>query len=105
MDGSYRCRHFQGGRETLMYLTEKEARDKWCHQAMTPQALKRQDDLFAPAICSASECMAWRWGATDGWCLKCGGLHPSVNKDGKCKCTDKPTRQGYCGLAGNPEVV
>jgi hypothetical protein len=83
-----------------MYLTEKEARDKWCHQTMTPQALKRQDDLFAPAICSASECMAWRWGDP---------ATKLANEDypvgvGSPRVPSGPERRGFCGLAGMPEV-
>jgi hypothetical protein len=68
-----------------MILTEKEAVEKYCHRTMTPQALRREEDLFCPARCSVSGCMAWRW------------MRP-----------DLPLNQritGYCGLAGKPEAA
>lgn len=44
-----------------MILTEEYALGKFCHKTMTPHALRREEDLFCPAKCMASECMAWRW--------------------------------------------
>ncbi len=37
-------------------------------------------DDYAPILCVASQCMAWRWGVEEG----------------------DPRKVGYCGLAGKP---
>jgi hypothetical protein len=74
-----------------MILTEKEARGKLCHATMTPSPLRREEDLFCPARCFASECMAWRWAVDPRG-------EPAMKKEG-----DEYRETGYCGLAGEPE--
>lgn len=55
--------------------TEEQARELWC-----PMVQPDDSDDFAPILCVASRCMAWRWGVQEG----------------------DPRKVGYCGLAGKP---
>jgi hypothetical protein len=66
-----------------MYLTEIYAKRKWCHRTF-PNTGQCSETPFK---CEASECMAWRWG------------------DPVIPNTPNPNRRGFCGLAGQPEVV
>lgn len=59
-------------------MTEDEARKKWCPFVMA--------DNLTPALCIASECMAWRWDAGENV------ANPNRHN----------TDHGYCGLAGKP---
>lgn len=42
-------------------LTEKEAQEKVCHRSLAPTVVAGEAN-YLPTTCSASECMAWRWG-------------------------------------------
>ena len=70
-----------------MYLTEEEAKKKWCSEV---------DDRLANGIdisntCLASKCMKWRTGAHRNGCTA-------------TKCYKGcGYGKGYCGLAGKPE--
>jgi hypothetical protein len=103
-----------------MILTEKEAVEKYCHRTMTPQALRREEDLFCPARCSVSGCMAWRWlpdmksVALASECPDCNGSKIEAGEigfEGICSTCDGEgkighfERTGYCGLAGGPEAA
>jgi hypothetical protein len=79
-----------------MFLTEAEARTKWCPHAVASHTDPRRgfrkghvfdDNCFA---CIASGCSQWR-----------AALKP-VYDDGQ-PCGTAPTDKGYCGLAGRPE--
>lgn len=84
-----------------MFLTEEQAREKWCPQARTARVLAEKGDVPTVAVsanrstngtatelsvCLASRCMAWRE----------AGLQHDPTK-GENVIT------GYCGLAGRPE--
>ena len=80
-----------------MYLTEDEARQKWCPHARVPLAAdgytgNRMDDTTGAIVpefgsrCIASQCMAWRWASL-----------PVADTD------DNPAEKGYCGAFGRPE--
>jgi len=84
----------------MTYLTEDEARQKWCPHVrgvvlhdgeltLTGNtALKSSNSAvrFKNPDCIASDCMSWRWS-------------PKRTNDGRTLDQTK----GYCGLAGRPE--
>ena len=69
-----------------MFLTEKEAKTKWCHRTFPTGAGDRNN---GPFCCEASECMAWRW------------LPKNENTPMNHKA--EWVLSGYCGLATRPE--
>lgn len=91
-----------------MFLTEEEARRKWCPYGMQPiagygqmpsgittqpyvvSANRAQGDVPA---CLASQCMAWRW--ADPKQLREIDM---VTAD----VVDEQPRRGYCGAFGRP---
>lgn len=118
-------------------LTEEEAKTKWCpHVRITagddPSGSGAQWHTNRPSVadvdqkgfdlCSASDCMAWRWGGhqteerridsnayderdaarAEGWRYVCS------YDDGRClfrrALSEKP-KVGYCGAFGKPEGV
>lgn len=91
-----------------MYLTEDEAKQKWCPKARyvpgrkfsfgrVVAAINRwidDDDTQLcpkPACCIASACMAWRWE---------GALSASITPKGEPK---PAIGKGYCGAFGRPD--
>ena len=94
-----------------MYLTEAEARKKWCpfvraRDFWDGSACSGNADAFdektsdsadysrnpLDSRCIASECMAWRWG---------DGVLDSADSGGGAPGT-KGNDVGYCGIAGKP---
>lgn len=80
-----------------MLLTESKAMTKWC-------PIAKGD---GPDLCLASECAMWRWWAT-GNIIKVG--IEAVRTEGgrveeRVKYAPEQPTQGYCGLAGRPEVA
>jgi hypothetical protein len=89
-----------------MYLTEEEAKGKWCPMVRFAhwnaptggnQPLpKNWSDLKTPGTCIASECMMWRSGTH---CVKAS----ETRRSGELKVTYKQVpHPEYCGLAGKP---
>ena len=103
-------------------MTEGEAKTKWCpfvrakfastsdapscNREMGPQTVENVNPwLLAGSRCIASACMAWRNTGVitvphlDGEPLPEGALiHPAGRP-----VEHRPTRTGYCGLAGAPQ--
>ncbi|WP_419783477.1 hypothetical protein [Maridesulfovibrio sp.] len=91
----------------MSWLTEAEAREKWCPQARVAMAVKSLNgsvnipagtpvanrvadntgDQLRKAVCLGSECMFWRWGKRASF----------------VEVRDEPV--GYCGLAESPKVL
>jgi hypothetical protein len=103
-------------------LTEREAKTKWCPHARHPlhdDGFSRQDNfavnrpfewgdapaakVFPPALCIASDCMAWRWSNADNLLLVeriRQRVEEDIGSDGR-RAVDLATEGlGYCGLAG-----
>lgn len=78
-----------------MYLTEEEAKHKWCPEVricdgIAPFAFNKHQGpekvSDVPNRCIASDCMMWRW-----------------REDAKPDGLGSFHTKGYCGLAGRPE--
>lgn len=88
-----------------MYLTEDEAREKWCPEVRSPEGFT--SDMMVAAnenmkgqkhTCIASDCMMWRWFDNQvGYDAKLKG------KKAAEQYAKEIPRRGYCGLAGRPE--
>lgn len=76
-----------------MYLTEDEAKKTWCPQ--TPREFQPNGGLDSDSCCLASGCAVWQQ-----------IMEPYTPEGGDPLETIKglrPSGEGYCGLAGNPE--
>jgi hypothetical protein len=98
-----------------MYLTEEEARTKWCPQQRAPQGrgdYTNREGFETSTCCIASECMMWRWFDNSvirqmwqeiGHSLENSDLDALM--DIYMKRTEnkpEPDARGYCGLGGKP---
>jgi len=87
-----------------MYLTEEEARKKWCPQVRitliesgpSPShnrvCMEGNTYNAIGANCIASECMMWRWGSK----FETGEEQEDLRQ------MDEKSTKGYCGLGDNP---
>ena len=95
-----------------MYLTEDEARQKWCPffrvtpKSSEPFALSNRGNPTkrdVDAVCCASDCMAWRFG--DPKFVPSEKPFVAVEYEpGKFRkdfADNVRVERGYCGLAGN----
>lgn len=91
-----------------MLMTEKEAKEKNCPQGRTivygfdlsfNQMSMRPD--VKEAKCTASDCMAWRWGSKiePGQMIDTKDLSYEEVTD---LIAERSDTKGYCGLAGRP---
>jgi hypothetical protein len=99
-----------------MYLTEEEARGKWCpHGRSFVSAEKLVGQYNIGPIntvlingkqhqtnCIASECMMWRWRVPNlrgRQAIGCVGVESRTPQEMEF---DKRNPDGYCGLGGKP---
>lgn len=91
-------------------MTKDEAKAKWCPFARPVfagpsrdvAAMNRMGDGTpeAAAMCIASACMAWRW--EPDWIYP--PVTPGAEPDRFRLGHKKSKTEGFCGLAGNPNV-
>lgn len=82
----------------MMFLTEEEAKLKWCpmlHKAVVQLIeagkLSRATETDAKFLCIASDCMFWRWQSSLT-------INNPQRKPGFGQKIEQ--ERGYCGLAG-----
>ena len=92
-------------------LTEQEAKEKWCPQAIRPVVVstgstaavganRNQHVLPLGTFCVGSECMVWRW--NDKTTVYYIGTNELGRSEFKHEQLSKEKWTGYCGLAGKP---
>jgi hypothetical protein len=101
-----------------MYLTEEDAREKWCPFARVASSETEAasanrglpGDGRGPVGCIASECMAWRTKTKPVLIERATGRFVRYSYPGDSYSSDKymvdqvaDHSKGYCGLAGKPE--
>jgi hypothetical protein len=89
-----------------MYLTEEEARGKWCPQARVEFSRGSINRLAGggwngPANCIASECMMWR-GIQETWIISKERYAKPRETFSADDFMMKYGNKGYCGLGGKP---
>jgi hypothetical protein len=97
-------------------LTETQAKTKWCPHARIGVSASQggpasiNDPRCEPehrANCIASECAMWRWIPTNDTVYV--GSAPVQLENGRFELRPQyaqvPPSQGFCGLAGRPEVA
>ncbi len=81
-----------------MLLTEHEARERWCHQAVKDGSNRNDTGgAFISCRCMSSQCMAWRWAGPSRQPRSVGF------EDGWPRSGQRDQALGYCGLAGAPD--
>ena len=85
-----------------MYLTEEEAKMKWCPMIRAGYGCNRESENDREGFhCISSGCMMWRWSDP---ATKFEVDVPAYETKGDPIGHDIPfpSRRGYCGLGGRP---